>query len=228
MNSDRQGHAAHAKATKREQMQSQSKGSDMDEDIKGQSTELFLKQRKDVVDSAFRMMIISVIIIPLVFLLPKVSSMLSNIDNGIAIRNNALNRLPDIEAKIAEIDAKFSKLQSSEVGSRLAVIEKRLGTEELNLDDIRRLDSLSLNVKKMQEYMATDMGTVFDIKTMHSKTEKIDALEKDLIQAHSDIQNEQTQKTIIFVLIGILFTMYFGSWWFQSKTKTPVTKVEEK
>lgn len=200
----------------------------MDEDVKGQSAELFLKQRKEVADSAFRMIIIGVIVFPLVFLLPKVSSILSNINNGIVIRNNSLNRLPDIEMKIKEIDARLSKLQSSEIGSRLAVIEKRLGTGELNVDDIRKLDSLSLSVKRMQQYMAADMGTVFDIKTMHSKTEKIDALEKDLNQAHSDIQSEQTQKTIIFVLIGILFTMYFGSWWFQSKARTPVTKVEEK
>lgn len=166
-------------------------------------------------------------IIPIFFVLPQISAILTGLSENIQIRNKSINKLPALQKELSQIELRMNALQNSEIGKRLNTIEKALEIGELNESQIRDINVLHEEVTKINSYISDDVSKVLEIKEIIKKVPEIDQV-KLKISEFEILKNDLSNfRTTVYLLVGVLFTMFFGTWFFTGRhrqTHTPVTK----
>jgi hypothetical protein len=142
----------------------------------------------------------------------------------LAARVDGVKAIPDIEAKIEQIDKAIKILTPQSIEQRLSSIEKAIAIGQLKPDELTTLQDVRTELLSLKSYMITDPDRMPALRKLQ---DDYHLLTTDLGTkvAQKDFDSEIRHLTnLLYLSLGffsILFTVVFGSWWFMARKQTP-------
>jgi len=128
--------------------------------------------------------------------------------------------VPDIEKKLNQLEARMNALTTESIDSRVKTLEKAMNTGALKPEDVADLNELRSELMQLKGYMFKDPREVVEFKQLQNDY-------RNLAAAQSQFATKDAITTVQWILglglgfFGILFTIFFGSWWFAGRKSTP-------
>ncbi len=135
----------------------------------------------------------------------------------------ALDKIPNIEAKLAALEKQTAALTTDNVDARLARIEKAISVGEIKTEDISSLQEMRTDLAKLRTFMFATPEQLVEFRTIQKDYLSLKAgldrtMDKDTFQREIDTIRELFYATL--ALVGILVSIFAGAWFVAFKKST--------
>ena len=131
-----------------------------------------------------------------------------------------IKRIPDLEAKLENIDERLRLVSTATVTARLDALERELQLANLKPDEVHALASIQSDMSALKSYMFKDPNAIVEYREIQAAVQDFRSAQKDFATKESVNSSVQTLWNVFFVqlaFVGILFTVFLGSWWFAQR-----------
>jgi len=186
-----------------------------------QSYENELWRQKRVMRLAtIQLAMIPVYVVTIMLILP-IRGILNKQEQIMSAQLQGMQKVPELEKKIAKLESQINLLTTESVDSRIRILEKSLNTANLKPEEIASLNQLREDLTRIKTYMFNDPREVVEFKEMQRDYHNLAAAQSQFATKEAMQSGMATVQWIFGLLIGVLYTIYFGSWWFASRKSIP-------
>jgi hypothetical protein len=194
--------------------------------------EMLLRKRRQTIWLLMAISIFATLFWICISLIPPTQGILRTHEAILQCQAEGMSKIPQLEGKMVNLEKRLALATSTSIDARIQAIEKSLQVNELSAEEISSLNDVRKELATIKGYLFDDPNEVIQFKQLQSDYHQLSDQQnryatKDDVQAQ--IANLQTILTVSLTFLGILFTVFFGSWWFVGRkvnsVSTPTTPV---
>ncbi len=168
-----------------------------------------------MVNKLMLLMITLLVVMQIVRLVPSFQRILEAKADIAQAQVEGLHLLPDLEARIADLDKRTKALTTREIGSRLALIEQVIGAGEVNPSQLQDFQSLREEFGTLKSFMFASPEQMVEFRAIQRDYLDLkDAV--GTIMPKADIAREiDSTKSILYWnlgVFGVLASVFAGAW----------------
>lgn len=178
---------------------------------------LYWRRRRETTRTLLALMVVALLSVAMIFLLPAYKTLLDREGGLKAAQLEGMQEIPNLQEKLDIIEKQITILSTKSIEERLSKIEKTLSVGDLDANQIGDFSSLQQRVSTMETYMFEDPRELVELKELQNDYHALSSsLEKFATKeaVNSDIENLRWMVGLGLGFVGVLFTIFFGSWWF--------------
>jgi hypothetical protein len=165
--------------------------------------------------STFLLAMVMLFIIQVGRIMPSVERMISARADVAAAQAAGLKAIPDLEARIADLDKRTKALTSEEVESRLTRIETAIRLGRVNTQDLASLQELRRDFDNLKTFMFARPEQLVDFRTMQRDYLELKENAKNSMSRQEISREIDSTKTMFWwnlAVFGILTSIFVGTW----------------
>ena len=140
---------------------------------------------------------------------------------------DGLKLIPDLEARIQDLDKRTKTLSTSEVEGRLARLETAIRVGEVRAEDIASLQDLREEVKLLQTYMFSQPERLIEFRTLQSDYLRFEKVAETVMPRDEILRELNSTKQLFYwnlAVFGVLVSMFAGAWFlvFRQNMRVPM------
>jgi len=191
--------------------------------------EFYLRRGSEMMRVSVVMLAVFPLVFAVIYLIPPVQGLLRAKQHVVEAELEGMQRIPDLEQKIAKLDSQISILSTESIDARLQTVERAMQVGQLKPEDIATLVEIKQDVGTLKTYMFRDPKELVELKELQKNYQTMASAQNQYATKEalrSEIGTLQTILTISLAILGILFTVIFGSWLRRGpRTETPTRPI---
>lgn len=187
--------------------------------------EMLLRKRRQTIWLLMAISIFVTLFWICISLIPPTQGILRTHEAILQCQAEGMSKIPNLEGKMKNLEDRLTLATSASIDNRIQAIEKSLQINTLSADQITSLNDMREELETIKGYLFDDPNEVIQFKQLQSDYHKLAEQQEryaTIDDVQSKISNLQTILTVSLTFLGILFTVFFGSWWFVGRKTNPV------
>jgi len=145
---------------------------------------------------------------------PPVQGILNRYEQILNAQVEGMQKIPDLQNRLTKLESELNLLTTESVDARLKNIEQSIHVGRVKPGDVASLNDLKNEFQQLKTYMFRDPGELVELKELQSNYRKL-AESQNQFATKESVQTEiagiHSIFSILYVMIGIIFTILFGS-----------------
>lgn len=180
----------------------------------------YLAKRRSLMTTFIMTLVLTAIFSLVVFFAPPIRGILEKQEQILSAQLDGMKKVPNIEEKLSNIESKITVLTTKSIENRLSSIEKAIKIGDLKPDEISNIQDLRREIQVIKTYMFSDPRDLVELKELQSNYKNIMANQNIFATKELVLGETASIRNLLYLSLaffGILFTILFGSRWYNVK-----------
>jgi len=148
-------------------------------------------------------------------IVPSIQRMLDAQADMVAAQAAGLKVIPDLEAKIADLDKRTKTLTSQEIDSRLTRIETAIRVGQVSPSQLASLQQLRQDFDSLKTFMFARPEQLVEFRTLQRDYLELKEASKNIMPRQDMLRELESTKTLFYwnlAVFGVLASIFAGAW----------------